>query len=199
MRARELTSWLWCSVVHKQRRVIQSSGKTVLIKCWKYANMSNWSFIPPRFLFSVSVTSWQKSECQVHTLRWWRTWSPTITTIMSQRGHVTSRQKYWFIPSLFLSQNLTSIQSQSWKISFQKGFSRKLGNVTWMSTFVQALEILISRSLGNNNMNVCNALDAGNCLEMKKLKLGNIIRLNNILSLTFRFSPHLKNITVMSQ
>lgn len=48
-------------------------------------------------------------------------------------------------------------------------------------------------------MNVCNALDAGNCLEMKKLKLGNIIRLNNILSLTFSFSPHLKNITVMSQ
>lgn len=91
------------------------------------------------FFFSVSVTSWQKSECQVHILHWWRTWSLTITTIMSQRGHVTSRQKYWFIPGLFLSQNLTSIQSQSWEISFQKGFSGKLGNVTWMSTFVQAL------------------------------------------------------------
>lgn len=48
-------------------------------------------------------------------------------------------------------------------------------------------------------MDVCNALDIGNCLEIKKLKLGNIIRLNNIPSLTFNFSPHLKNITVMSQ
>lgn len=49
-----------------------------------------------------------------------------------------------------------------------------------MSTLLQALRVLISRLLGNNNMDICHSLEIGNYLETKNLKLGNIISVDNV-------------------
>lgn len=78
-----------------------------------FRDWENWFFIPQRFFCQCNKLK-TKYEWHVHMLSWWRTQTPTVATLISHTGYMTSRQRYWFRSSLLLP-SFTSIQIQAWK------------------------------------------------------------------------------------